>query len=156
SAGFARGQKTQEPTPKSGTTMAIVPWVFENGTKGAISTSKEYLNTVLSKSGIEVIPEGRVVAAWTKDIGTDLDSEKRSLPMPKQMLALGEKLGVNWVMAGRSRWHTRSIWVTLGPKTKSDCTVDMMIVDVNKGEVVLDQKAVRMDSTAKEDALKAA
>src|SRR5205823_6457464 len=52
-------------------------------------------------------------------------------------------------------WHTKSVWIGLGPKTKSDCTVDVLIVDVRSEEVALDAKQVKMDSTAKEDTLKA-
>lgn len=35
----------------------------------------------------------------------------------------------------------------MGPKTKADCTVSMVIIDVSKGEVILDSKDVVADST---------
>ena len=72
------------------------------------------------------------------------------------LLKLGQELGADWVITGHAAWHTRSIWIGLGPKTKSDCTVDMVIVDVKKKELSLDARQVTMDSTAKEDPLKAA
>jgi hypothetical protein len=76
------------------------------------------------------------------------------LPSPVQLLALGKKWNVRWVIAPRAKWHTRSIWIGFGPKTKSDCTVDILVVDVKNEEVALDARQVRMDSTAKEDPLK--
>jgi hypothetical protein len=72
-----------------------------------------------------------------------------------QMLRVGQKLDVDWVMSGSVSWHSRSIWVGLGPKTKSTCTIRVRVVDVKRQEVALDVKDLKMDSTAKEDTLKA-
>jgi hypothetical protein len=137
-------------------TAAILPWIYEKGTQGAETTAKEFLTTILTKSLYEVIPEARVSTAWIKDLGHNQNEDNKELPAPKELLKLGESLGVDWVITGRAVWHTRSIWIGLGPKTKSDCTVDMLIVDVKKKELALDAHNIKMDSTAKEDALKAA
>lgn len=141
-------------------TVALLPFAMAKGTDGAKKATKDYLNDVLAKAGFEVLPEARTTAAW-KSLGhtVDVDEKAKDLPplaTPKDLLELGSKMGVDFVIDGRATWHTRSIWVSLGPKTKSDCTVDMEIVDVAKKELALDAKNVHMDSTAKEDALKAA
>lgn len=136
--------------------IAALPWVYLKGADGAVRTAREFLNTVLTRAQIEVLPEARVTLMWRRGLGHAKDADRTSLPTTKELLRLGRRLGVDWVVTGRAKWHTRSIWVTLGPKTKSDCTVDILIVDVKRAEVALDARGIRMDSTAKEDALKAA
>ncbi len=136
-------------------TMAMLPWDFEQGTQGAVKTGKEFLASVLSKSQIETLSEVKTLAGWEEANGTSWSEDKKDLPSPAQMLRTGNKLNVDWVMSGRAVWHTKSVWIGLGPKTKSDCTVDVRIVDVKNKEVVLDAKKVRLDDTAKEDTLKA-
>lgn len=143
-------------------TVAILPWIYENGTPGARMTAKEFLETALTKSqffredSLRIIPETRVMLTWTNDMGRVTSSEGTELPTPRDLLKLGEKLGVDWVIAGHARWHTRSVWIGLGPKTKSDCTVDMLIVDVKNKELSLDARKVKMDSAPRDNPLKAA
>jgi len=134
-------------------TMAVLPWIFEKGTDTAVRTGKETLDKLLSHSGLEVTPEGRVTSTWINQLGLTLPD--KDLPQPADLLKLGQALKVNYVMAGKASWHSRSIWVGLGPKTKSTCTVDVLIVDVQSQSLVLNNRNVKMDSTAKEDALKA-
>jgi len=136
-------------------TMAVLPWDFEKGTSGAVKTGKEFLANVLSKSHVETVSEVKALAGWEEANGAAWSEDKKDLPSPAQMLRTGNKLGVDWVMSGRAVWHTKSVWIGLGPKTKSDCTVDVRIVDVKNQIVVLDAKQVRLDDTAKEDTLKA-
>ena len=143
-------------------TVAILPWIYENGTPGAHAAAKEFLETALTKShffrpdSFQMIPEERVISTWTKDMGHDPGSEEAVLPTPRDLLELGEKLGVDWVITGRASWHTRSLWIGLGPKTKSDCTVDMLIVDVRNQELSLDARQVKMACAPKDPPLKAA
>ena len=143
-------------------TVAILPWIYENGTPGAQMAAKEFLETTLKKSlffredSFQIIPEERVTLTWTKDMGHDPGSGKTGLPTPQELLKLGERLGVDWVITGHAKWHTRSIWIGLGPKTKSDCTVDMMIVDVKNKELSLDARQVKMNNAPKDPPLKAA
>ena len=85
-----------------------------------------------------------------------MGSERTELPTPKELFKLGEKLGVDWVITGHALWHTRSLWIGLGPKTKSDCTVDMLIVDIRKKELSLDARQVKMGSAPTDPPLKAA
>lgn len=153
-AGNAQDSQAGSETVKKPETVAVLPWIYLKGTNGAKKTAREFLDTVLTKSDFEVIPEARVAVAW-KDMNLSLGEDRKELPTPKELLSLGEKLGVDWVITGKAEWHTRSIWVGLGPKTKSDCTVDVIVVDVRKREIALDARKVKMDSTAKEDTLKA-
>jgi hypothetical protein len=138
-------------------TMAILPWRYRDGTDTAVKTGKEFLQRLMTRAKIDTVSEVKTIAAWEDANGEAWrdDRDKTDLPTPAQMLRVGRRLGVDWVMAGRARWHTRSIWVSLGPKTKSSCTVDALVVDVRHQIVALDAKDVMMDDTAKEDTLKA-
>jgi hypothetical protein len=157
---FATAVAAQEQSSPNPKTVALLPVTMTKCTDGARKATKDYLESVITKAGFEIMPVARAVAAARNEGVTTPDEEQFKdlppLPAPKQLLSIGQKLGCDFVIAARATWHTRSIWVSLGPKTKSDCTVDLLIVDVKKQEVALDAKAVRMDSTAKEDALKAA
>lgn len=132
--------------------VAVLPWCFVGGTEGAKRTAREFLNAVLAKGYLEILPESRV-AASCEDLDIDTSERGKVLPSPRQLLKLGMKLGVDYVIAPLADWHSRPIWVSLGPKTKSTCSVDMLIIDVKNQEVVLDAKQVRMDDTAKESTL---
>ena len=144
--------RAQSPAPDR---VAILPWVFELGTSGAQASAKGFLSAVLLKARLEELPQARTTLMWEDGMGKKHDAKRATLPKSAELLKLGQKLDVDWVIAGRAKWHTRSLWVGMGPKTKSDCTVDMLIVDVRKQVVALDAKAVKMDSTAKENTLKA-
>jgi hypothetical protein len=141
--------------------VAIMPWAFDKGTLPARKTADAYIRDIFTKSlffredSYSIIPEERVVTTWTKVLGFSLAGQRKDLPTAKQLLNLGKKLGVDWVVSGRAVWHTRRIWIGLGPKTKSDCAVDMVIVDVKNSELSLDARNVVGDSTAKEDPLTA-
>ena len=145
------------PAPKI-LTVAIVPWTLSKGTKTAEKTAKETVVALFTGAGKTVVPESVTSDFWVKEFGsareTHLYSKKGEEPAPmptaQELLRLGKAMGVDFVTAGRAKWHTRSIWVGLGPKTKATCTVDLIIIDVNKAEVVLEAKNVSADSHKRE------
>ncbi len=134
--------------------IAVLPWNYVDGTEGARKTAKDFLTDILAKVRVDRISDVKTVAAWQEMNQTEFVPSKQ-MPTAAQMLRVGQKLGVDWVMAGSAAWHSRSVWVSLGPKTKSTCTVTVRIVDVKRQEVALDVAELKMDSTAKEDTLKA-
>ena len=143
--------------------VAILPWTLKDGTDTAMKTARETVRMLFEKSNYEVVPEVRTKTIWEeelklgsiKEIVQGKDSYP-DLPSAKDLLALGKQMNVDIVCAGRASWHTKSVWVGLGPKTKADCTVDTMIIDVKKEEIILDAKAVKSDSTRKEKGLETA
>ena len=139
-------------------TVAVLPWSYQGGTDTAVKTGDETVTALFTGAGYAVVPE-----AVTREYLTDMfgergrrlnfDKNDRAVPelsSPQEMLRLGRAMGVDLVCAGGASWHTRSIWVSLGPKTKATCTVDMVIIDVGKGEVVLDARRVSADSHKRE------
>lgn len=136
-------------------TIAILPWRLADGTDGAKVAARDFLNEMMTKAKVEVISPARAQNAWKEANGGDYDAESPKLPTDAQLLRMGQKLGVDWVMAGSAEWHSRSIWVSLGPKTKSTCTISVRLVDVAAQTMALSVDKLQMDSTAKEDTLKA-
>lgn len=143
--------------------VAILPWALKDGTDTAMTTAKDTVKLLFEKSNFEVVPEVRAKTVWEEDLKMKPfkqvlqgDDAMPDLPTPKDLLALGKQMNVDLVCAGKAAWHTKSVWVTLGPKTKADCTVSVLIIDVKKEEVVLDAKDVKSDSTRKEKGLETA
>lgn len=153
------------PIPITGTTdvkpvqiekIAVFPWTFQWGTKTSHETAQNFLHKLLNKMGIEEIPEARVTAAWLQvNNNEEYEPKFDFMPTPASMLRVGMALGADWVMVPMASWHSRSIWVGLGPKTKSTCTVSFRVIDVKNRTVALDVHDLSMDDTAKEDVLKA-
>ena len=145
-------------------TVAIVPWTLSKGTKTAEKTAKDTVVALFTGAGQTVVPESVTNDFWVKEFGSARETHVYTkegeapapLPTPQELLKLGRAMGVDFVTAGRAKWHTRSIWVGLGPKTKATCTVDMIIIDVNKAEIVLEAKNVSADSHKRETAAETA
>lgn len=139
-------------------TVAVLPWSYHDGTGTATKTADEAIIALFSGAGYAVVPSAVTKEYWTNLFGKTpreliFDEDDRvvpDIPSAKELLKLGREMGVDLVCAGFASWHTRSIWVSLGPKTKATCTVDMMIIDVEKAEVVLEAKRVSADSHKKE------
>ena len=155
---LAFGQSVSKPAR-----IAMLPWTFKDGTDSAVKTANDVITTLLDKSHHEILSTAQVVSVWENDLGQprvieriDGDKEMPSFPDAKALLNLGQRLKVDFVCAGQARWHTKSVWVALGPKTKADCTVDVVLIDVSKGEVALEAKGVKSDSTRKESGLETA
>ncbi len=157
------GQNQTHVAAASTPTVAMLPWVTRAGTDGARDTAAKYINAVFEKANYTVLPTTGTKKIWEEDlhqsrliISPETDGDYKPLPSPKDLLALGVAMHADLVCAGRAKWHTRSIWVSLGPKTKSDCTVDVLLVDVKKREVVLDAQNVKADDTKSESSLETA
>lgn len=139
-------------------TVAILPWSYQGGTDTAVKTGDETVAALFSGAGYAVVPEIVIRAYLANKFGgmqryLTFDEDGRRVhepPSPLEMLRIGRDMGVDLVCVGDASWHTRSIWVSLGPKTKATCTVDMVIIDVAKAEVVLDARRVSADSHKRE------
>jgi hypothetical protein len=156
SAGYAQeqAQETPKETPKppvqlEAKKIALYPWSFAENERGtneqAVRTVQELLRRSFEdRAGLEIIPEGRCRSVWLQ-LGNDNVSltyeepgQLPQLPSPKKLLEFGEALGADYVCAGTVSWRVRSVWVGLGPKTKVEATVNVIIVDVKKREIVVD------------------
>ena len=149
--GFGFQAYADNPQPQ---TVVVYPMIFANGTNGAHEIAVKYLHSILTKIYLVQIPEDKATFTWVKVMHNDPPTPTTGMPSNKELLKLGVKLTADWVIAVRERWHTRSIWVGFGPKTKSDCYVDMKIIHVRNAEIVRDVKNIDGNDTARDDPLK--
>lgn len=138
-------QKTEIYVPK----IAVYPWSFAENERGTNEQAVRSVQDLLRKSfenraGMEIIPEARCRAAWMQlgnedyPLTVEDPGQLPRLPSPKKLLEFGEALGADYVCAGTVAWRVRSVWVGLGPKTKAEATVNVIIIDVKRKEIVLD------------------
>ena len=150
----------QVPNPP---TVAILPFALKDGTETAEKTARETIQALFEKSKHEVVSPIKVSSAWENVLGNPAFPSHIEggeglppMPTPKALLALGKKLKTDYACGGRVLWHTKSVWVGLGPKTKAEATVDILIVDVKKSEIALNATGVKSDSTKKESGIETA
>ncbi len=129
--------------------IAVYPWCFAENERGTNEQAVRSVQELLRKSfenraGMEIIPEARCRSAWlqlgNEDIPLTVEDPGQlpRLPSAKKLLEFGEALGADYVCAGTVAWRVRSVWVGLGPKTKAEATVNVIIIDVKRKEIVLD------------------
>lgn len=137
--------KTEIQVPK----IAIYPWCFAENERGTNEQAVRSVQELLRKSfenraGMEIIPEARCRSAWIQlgndDIPLTVEDPGQlpRLPSAKKLLEFGQVVGADYVCAGTVAWRVRSVWVGLGPKTKAEATVNVIIIDVKRKEIVLD------------------
>ncbi len=143
------------------TTVAIYPWTYAENERGtsetAVATAEDTLRKLFEKrASFEVISEAKCKAAWN-ELGFDevqqTVEELGQLPKltePKKLLEFGEKLHADYVCTGTLGWTVKSIWVSLGPKTKATANVNVYVIDVKKKEVALEVRDFKSDSTKAE------
>lgn len=148
-----------EPAPlpvqtKSKGTAVAYPWAFVKGTNTARTTALRTAEEVARKAGFATIPGDIAKSAWTsKGYAAPTPG---SLPTASRLRAYGQALKAQRVVYGSVSWHTRSIWVNLGPKTISTATVSVYVFDVNAGKVVYKRTNVQGRSDEKSNGLKVA
>lgn len=135
--------------------VAILPLLFfkdndvsEN--KTAIGAYTSELDAVLDTYGIQRVDQATVNSSWQQLTGQPFSTREYQLPPAEQLVELGKKLGVDYVIFSRLKWHVRSVWVFLGPKTKAEAVVDLWIVDVANSEFALKADGIKGNDTEKE------
>jgi hypothetical protein len=147
----ARASTPTHQASSMGTAVAY-PFEFQDGDSTSRATALETGAEILQKAGYDTITSQRARNAWSN--GTR--SSFGNLPSNSRLEAFGTRLHAKVVMFGSVSWHTRSIWVDLGPKTISTATVDMYIFDVAAHKIVYSSIDVAGRSDEKENAYKVA
>ncbi|MFQ3588126.1 MAG: hypothetical protein SNJ76_10765, partial [Fimbriimonadaceae bacterium] len=151
----------QDAQPRSVPKVALFPWSYcenESGTSSAgIQMAENVLRRLFEDQGqMAVQPLAESRAAWNAAGGQPWISvieepkDQPQIPNAALLLKFGRTAGVDYVAAGRIYWHVRSVWVGLGPKTKANATIDVTIIDVNKGEVAYEVRNFKSDSNKAE------
>ncbi|MFA6082514.1 MAG: hypothetical protein WC773_03840 [Patescibacteria group bacterium] len=117
----------------------MLPWVFtENGQETtvakcpAVTAVKGMVTILLPKARLICLDEAKVTGVWMRDMGKKLPSGT-AFPDDRSLVALGKKLGVDYVMVGNCAWRMQSPWVERGPNSKVECAVSVRIVNVKTG-----------------------
>jgi hypothetical protein len=153
-------QSDAKPTVR---TVALLPFSLAGSTDGGREAANKAIELVFAKANCEVLPQIGTKKIWEEDLkmpqielAPENENDLKPMPSAADLLRLGRILKADYACAGRAKWHTKSVWVSFGPKTKADCTMDVLIVDVAKAEIVLDAKGIKGDSTRKESGLETA
>ena len=153
----AWGVTTPSNPSQQATTNGVAvayPWVFENGTDTARGTATESAERVLHRAHYSSIPSDVAKAAWLSHNLPEPTMD--NLPSVESLSAFGKALNAKEVIYGSISWHTRSIWVNLGPKTISTATVDVYVFNVRTGKVVFQNVDVEGRSDEKSNGYKIA
>ena len=142
SAGQSKGQ------------AAAFPWAFKEGTSTSQETATKTAAEILQKANYAAISDDAAKAAWSK-AGLSVPSYGNQ-PSKAALKAFAKAAHVKVVLYGYVSWHTRSIWVNVGPKTISTATVNAYVYDVAAGKVVYKKTGVEGRSDEKENAWKVA
>lgn len=144
---------TSAQAPSRGT-IAVYPIVFDDsGTPTSRATAKQAMAEVLKKGGFRLLDEDKAARGW-RGKGYRTPTITRP-PTLAQLTAFGKAAGVSYVCTATVTFHTRSIWVNLGPKTIASCHVSVTVVDTRSGKVVHEADADGR-SDEKSDGLKVA
>ncbi|MBM3493477.1 MAG: hypothetical protein FJX72_04020 [Armatimonadetes bacterium] len=133
----------------------IHPVVFSrnSGAKGSRATALKAVREALQKAGYTLVSDTVAANTW----------KRLRLPAPtvgsqaraKDLARFGKAAGARYVVAPVFGFHSRSIWVDLGPKTVSAATVGIVITDTQTGNAIYTRKNVQGRSDEKFDPVKA-
>ena len=133
--------------------VAVIPFGNMDGTDGAREKCAAALRTFLEKRGYRVIEGDSVKRAYEEATGETPGAKDKMLTLrDKDLLKVGRSLKVDYVIGANLHWHTKSIYVFPTLRTKADCAVDALVVNVEKAEVTLDKHDVKKDSENKNQA----
>lgn len=150
---MAQSQAAPQESADEVKRVAVVPLGNKDGTDGARERSAVALRKLLEKSGYKVIEGDSVRQAYEEIVGETPGMRDKLIVMrDRDLLKIGRKLKVDFVVAVNAVWHTKSIYVFPTLRTKATCTVDAMLIDVSQAVVEIDRKNVTRDSENKNTA----
>ncbi len=115
--------------------IAVFPVVYDqSGTATSKSKAKEAMIEIFKKGGFRVLDDSAAAKGW-RSKGYRTPTSARP-PTAAQLASFGRTAGVKYVSTANVAFHTRSIWVNLGPKTISNSLIAITIVESSTGKVV--------------------
>ena len=127
--------------------------VKARGSETSRQTGLRSVREVLQKKGYTLISNTVAANAWRK-LGLTLPSADNPANV-NDLVRFGKTIHAHYVVTPVFSFHTRSIWVDLGPKTVSTATVDIVITDVEQGKTVYDREDISARSDEKFEVVKA-
>ncbi|MEP6756553.1 MAG: hypothetical protein ABJA67_13690 [Chthonomonadales bacterium] len=134
--------------------VVIFPIVYSrnSGSSGSRETAVQSVGEVLQKAGYTLISNTVAENTWKR-----MRIVKPTTDRPSSMdeiVRFGKEMKAKYVVAPVFDFHSRSIWVDLGPKTISTATVDLMITSVRDRKVVYTRDGIQGRSDEKNSVLK--
>lgn len=135
--------------------VVVYPIVYSrnSGTTSGRKTGVTAIKETVQKAGYTLI-SGTVAANTWRRMGVAFPTTDKPAPL-KELTRLGKALKARYVISVDLDFHSRSIWVDLGPKTISTATVDVVIADVKQNKIVYTRDDVSARSDEKFDIVKA-
>lgn len=146
---------TLSPAPQAAASKGSAvcyPWSYAKGTDTAQTTAQATVEHLARREGYSSVPLDVAKTAWSS-LKFPHPTTGR-MPTAASLTAFGKKTNAKIVMYGSVSWHTRSIWVDLGPKTVSTATVNAYVFNVSTGKVIYRKTGVEGRSDEKADTLK--
>lgn len=128
------------------------PWSYAKGTETAQATAQATVEHLARREGYSSVPLDVAKKAWD-DLRLPDPSSGR-IPSTANLRALARRTNAGTVLYGSVKWHTRSIWVDLGPKTVSTATANVHVFDARTGKVTYKKTGVEGRSDERADTLK--
>lgn len=128
-------ESTPPPSPKLGLKIAILPFEVTGAREATKEMLPELYKTLFETQGFDVTMGVPVEQAMQK-----LDIRTTGIPTSKELLRIGESLGVDYILFASHKFSTKRIWVILMPRARSELTLDPMIISVKLKEVVYEPK----------------
>lgn len=134
--------------------VVAYPWAFQEGERTARETVLTTVGEIGQKAGFEVISSNDASIAWESKNYPAI--RYRHMPTKATLTAFARSIHASKVLYGSVSWHTRSIWVTMGPKTISTATVNAYVFDVASNKIVYRKQGVTGRSDERESIYKVA
>lgn len=134
--------------------VAVFPVVYDQtGTDTSRAKAADALAEIFTKGGFKLVKPSDPLGIW-KSKGYRVPTMARPASL-EQLVGFGRSAGVRYVCTASVTFHTRSIWVNLGPKTISNCHMNVTIVDTRSASVAYEAEGDGR-SDEKSDKLKVA
>lgn len=141
--------------------IAVLPILFfeddnKSDNEEVTSAFQTGLDTIITKLAIDKVDTPHVLQSWKATTGSSFSDSIYQMPDAKSLLQVGHNLGTDYVLFARVKWHARSVWQGLGPKTHANATVDLWIINVKENKFELRAENIVGGSTEHEPAWKSA
>ena len=143
------------PQETSRGSIVVYPVVYSrnSGTATSRNTGVRSVQEVLQKAGYTLVSSTVAANTWRR-LGMSLPLTDKPASR-SDIVRFGKASKAHYVVTPVFDFHSRSIWVDLGPKTVSTATVDIVITDVVKNKTVYTKEDVSARSDEKFDVVKA-
>lgn len=116
-------------------TMAIAPLQIEGAKEGTKAMLPDLYKTLFETKGFDTMMGVPVEQAMSK-----LGIRSTGVPTDSQLLAIGESLGVDYILSASYKFNTKKVWIHLVPKSRTILTIESHIINVSQKALVYDKK----------------